>query len=43
MKKDKEFIKFLLENKRQFDEAMEEFERHSLEFDRTLNKIRSHL
>lgn len=42
MKIDKEFIAFLLENKRQFDQAVEDFEKHSLEFDRKLNRIRSH-
>lgn len=34
---------FLVENKKQFDQAAEEFEKHSREFDRKVIKILSML
>jgi len=36
---DKEFVSFLMENKRKFDEAMRNFDKHSALFDKKINKI----
>ncbi|HLC88501.1 MAG TPA: hypothetical protein VJG49_00540 [Candidatus Nanoarchaeia archaeon] len=39
----KEFIDFLMRNKKEADRAMKEFEKHSREFDKQVSKILSGL
>lgn len=40
---DRDFKKFLSENKKKVDQAMTEFERHSKAFDEKMKKILSHI
>lgn len=40
---EKELQKLLKENKRKFDKAMKEFDYHSLEFDKKMSRILSHM
>ncbi len=40
---DKDFKKFLIENRKKVDLAMEQFEEHSKAFDEKMKKILSHL
>ena len=39
----REFMEFLLENKRNVDKTVEEFNYHSREFDRKVNRILANL
>ncbi len=39
----KEFMEFLMKNKKEAEQAMKEFEKHSREFDKQVSKILSGL